>query len=204
MQSTTRTTPAALRKAIASLGAVALMLIGLAGCHKDMYDQPKLKPYAESSFFKDRTSFRPLVPGTIARGELRADKHRDFGKTADDKLVDTFPFPVTEEVMARGKERFQIFCYPCHGATGSGDGMIVRRGLSPPPSFAIERLQQAPVGHFFDVITNGYGSMYPYGYRVPVDDRWAIIAYVRALQFRQNAQVADLPAPLREKLEATK
>jgi mono/diheme cytochrome c family protein len=189
-------------KASVRLAPLALALIALSGCHQDMYDQPKVKPYAESNFFNDRTSFRPLMPGTIARGELRADRHRDFGQNAEGKPVDTFPFPVTEDVMSRGRERYQIYCYPCHGATGSGDGMIVRRGLGAPPSFGIDRLKEAPVGHYFDVITNGYGAMYPYGYRVPVDDRWAIIAYVRALQYRQNAQVADLPAPLRERLEA--
>jgi len=177
-------------------------LVAMAGCHKDMYDQPRYEPYAESSFFKDGTSFRAPVAGTIARGELRADRHRFFGKTRDGKDVEDFPAPVTEQTMKRGQERFNIYCSPCHGATGDGRGMIVRRGLTPPPSFRLDRLREAPVGHYFDEISNGYGSMYPYNYRVPVDDRWAIIAYIRALQYRTSAKVDDLPAELRQRLEA--
>lgn len=176
----------------------------LAGCHKDMYDQPKLKPYSESTFFKDGTSFRPLVADTIARGELKADRHLHYGKDAENDDVTTFPFPVTEEILQRGQQRYRIYCTPCHGETGDGQGMVVKRGLRPPPSYAIDRLKSAPVGHFYDVITNGYGAMYPYGYRVPTNDRWAIVAYIRALQFRHDVKADDLSPSLRERLEAAK
>ena len=196
-----------MRAALPRILKAALVVTPLAvviGCHSDMYDQPRYEPYSPSTFFKDGTSYRPLVPGTIARGELRADKHKFAGKGADGKPATEFPAPVTEAMVMRGRERFMIFCSPCHGANGDGNGMIVQRGLGAPPSFHIDRLRQAPVGHFFDVISNGYGAMYRYDYRVPVDDRWAIIAYVRALQYSKNAPVADLPAPLREKLEGGK
>jgi hypothetical protein len=181
-----------------------LALVAVAGCHRDMYDQPRYDAYSESTFFKDGTSFRPLVQGTIARGQLRADSHRYRGKDSEGKDVKEFPYPVTEAVMERGRERFMIFCYPCHGATGDGQGMIVRRGMTPPPSFHIDRLKQAPEGHFFDVISNGYGKMYRYDYRIPVDDRWAIIAYVRALQYRGEAKADDLPKDVRTRLEASR
>jgi mono/diheme cytochrome c family protein len=162
-----------------------------------MYDQAKYQTYSESKFFKDGTSFRPLVAGTIARGELRADSLRYAGKTADGKWTEELPAPITENTLRRGQERYNIYCSPCHGSTGDGQGMIVRRGLSPPPSFHIDRLRQAPVGHYFDVITNGYGAMYPYGYRVQVDDRWAIIAYIRALQLHEKKYPPMLPRILR-------
>ena len=142
-------------------------------------------------------SARPLVAGTVARGELRADRHRFAGKTKDLKPVDTFPFPVDGPVLDRGQERYMIFCSPCHGAVGDGQGMIVQRGFSPPPSFHTDRLRKEPVGHYFHVITNGYGAMYPYASRIPPDDRWAIIAYVRALQLSQNAKLDDLPPDVR-------
>ncbi|WZO97676.1 cytochrome c [Isosphaeraceae bacterium EP7] len=186
------------------VAVAGLILASLAGCHRDMYDQPRYDAYSESTFFKDGTSFRPLVQGTIARGQLREDSHRYRGKDADGKEVKEFPYPVTEAVMERGRERFMIFCSPCHGASGDGLGMIVKRGMSPPPSFHIDRLKQAPEGHFFNVISNGYGKMYRYDYRVPVDDRWAIIAYVRALQYRGEAKADDLPKDVRTRLEASR
>ena len=184
------------------LALVGLVAATLAGCHKDMYDQPRYEPYSESSFFKDGTSFRPLVAGTIARGELRADRLLYYGKGPDGGDSTEFPFPITDAIMERGRQRFNIYCLPCHGALGDGQGMIVRRGMQAPPSFQIDRLKEAPVGHFFEVISNGYGAMYPYAYRIPTDDRWAIIAYVRALQFREGVQVNDLPDDLRNRLEA--
>ena len=130
---------------------------------------------------------------TIGQGAILNVK---TGETATGSIgadVDTFPFPITQEVLNRGQERFQIFCSMCHGYTGYGDGMIVRRGFRRPPSYHEERLRKAPVGHFFDVITNGWGSMPDYAQQVPVQDRWAIVAYIRALQYSQNAPVADLP-----------
>ncbi len=178
--------------------AVALMLTG---CQQDMAQQPRVKPLAASDFFADGRGARQPVAGTVARGQLREDEHLYTGKVGG-QLATTFPFPVTREVMERGQQRYNIYCAPCHGALGDGQGMIVRRGLKPPPSFHIERLQQSPPGHFFDVMTNGLGAMQDYRAQVSVEDRWAIGAYIRALQLSQNATLADVPGEVRQKLEA--
>jgi mono/diheme cytochrome c family protein len=172
-----------------------------AGCRQDMHDQPKFKPYAKSEFFADRRSARPLVDGTIARGHLRDDAVLYTGK-ADGQPVAAFPFAVTAEVMARGQERFDIFCSPCHGRTGAGDGMIVRRGYRKPPTFHQDRLRQAAPGYTFDVITSGFGAMPDYAQQIPVRDRWAIAAYVKALQRSQHAAADRLPAEGRAALDA--
>lgn len=173
----------------------------MAGCRQDMHDQPRYKPLAESSFFEDSRSARPLVPGTIARGNLRADEHLYTGKSGG-ALVKTFPFPVTREVLERGRQRYDIYCAPCHDRVGNGQGMVVRRGFRPPPSFHIDRLRDAPVGHFFDVITNGFGAMADYAAQVSPRDRWAITAYIRALQLSQRATLADVPGEKRQQLQA--
>jgi mono/diheme cytochrome c family protein len=164
-----------------------------------MHDQPKYRALEESAFFADTQASRPLVAGTVARGELNDDPLLYTGKdgTADSAV---FPFPITEQVMARGQERFNIYCSPCHGRTGQGDGMVVRRGYRRPPSFADERLRQAPVGHFFDVMTNGFGAMPDYTAQVKPADRWAIAAYVRALQLSAHATLEDVPVADRGKL----
>ncbi len=175
-------------------------LLLLAGCREAMYDQPRFEPYEPTRFFENGTSARLPVPGTVARGHLRDDDHRDRGKV-DGQDAETFPGPVTARALERGRERYMIFCAPCHGAVGDGKGMIVQRGFSPPPSFHTDALREMPVGHYFDVITNGYGAMYPYGYRVKIDDRWAIIAYIRALQLSQHAELASLPDGLRRRVE---
>jgi len=172
-----------------------------AGCRQDMHDQPKYKPFAKSDFFADRRSARPLVDGTIARGHLRDDAVLYTGKAAG-KPVDAFPVAVTAAVMARGQERFDIFCSPCHGRTGAGDGMIVRRGYRKPPTFHQDRLRQAAPGYTFDVITNGFGAMPDYAQQIPVGDRWAIVAYIKALQRSQNAAVGSVPAEARTALDA--
>jgi mono/diheme cytochrome c family protein len=172
-----------------------------AGCRQDMHDQPRYKPFAQSDFFADRRSARPLVDGTIARGHLRDDAVLYTGK-ADGKPVDAFPVAVTAAVMARGQERFDIFCSPCHGRTGAGDGMIVRRGYRKPPTFHQDRLRQAAPGYTFDVITNGFGAMPDYAQQIPVRDRWAIVAYIKALQRSQNAAVGTVPAGARAALDA--
>jgi mono/diheme cytochrome c family protein len=172
-----------------------------AGCRQDMHDQPKFKPYAKSDFFADQRSARPLVDGTIARGELREDPVLYTGKAAG-KPVDAFPFPVSAAVMDRGRERFDIFCSPCHGRTGAGDGMIVRRGYRKPPTFHQDRLRQAAPGYVFDVITSGFGAMPDYAQQIPVRDRWAIVAYLKALQRSQNVAAGTLPAGARAALEA--
>ena len=172
-------------------GCLAAGLL-LAGCRQDMHDQPKYKPYARSDFFADQRSSRPPVDGTIARGHLREDPVLFEGKSGG-KPVDAFPFAVTAEVMASGRERFDIFCSPCHGRTGEGDGMIVRRGYRKPPTFHQDRLRQAAPGYVFDVITSGFGAMPDYAQQVPVKDRWAIVAYVKALQRSQHAAIGDVP-----------
>ena len=172
-----------------------------AGCRQDMHDQPRFKPYAKSDFFADKRSARPLVDGTIARGHLREDAVLYTGKAAG-KPADAFPFPVTADVMARGRERFDIFCSPCHGRTGAGDGMIVQRGYRKPPTFHQDRLRQAAPGYTYDVITNGFGAMPDYAQQIPVRDRWAIVAYITALQRSQHAAADRLPAEARAALDA--
>ena len=181
------------------IGASALLLT-LAACRQDMHDQPKYRGLRGSEFFANGQSARPLVANTIARGHLNEDRLLMTGKDgASDTTV--FPFPVTEQVMARGQERYNIYCSPCHGQSGIGDGMIVRRGFRRPPSFSEERLRTAAVGHFYDVITNGLGVMPDYQTQVPVNDRWAIVAYVRALQLSAYAPLDVVPAADRGKLD---
>ena len=190
-----------LRALVVVLTSVFCLLTS-ASCRQDMHDQPKYgKPYQPSNFFRDGRSERPIVAGTVARGQLRLDRELYNGKVGNtDNDVERFPFPVTRAVLERGKERYEIYCTPCHGFTGNGQGMIVQRGLSKVPSYHEERLRAIAVGHFYDVITNGYGSMYSYSSRIPVTDRWAIAAYIRVLQYSQNAGVADVPEAERAKL----
>jgi mono/diheme cytochrome c family protein len=186
-------------KGTAALCSLAALLALTAGCRQKMHDEPRYKPLAASDFFGDGLSARPLVEGTVARGQLRTDQEFYTGK-AGKELVKTFPFPVTRAVLERGRERYSIFCSPCHGRLGNGDGVVVERGLRPPPSYHIDRLREAPPGHFFDVVTNGFGAMASYASRIPARDRWAIIAYIRALQFSQHATLADVPAEERQRL----
>lgn len=169
-------------------------------CRRGMVDQPRIKPLAESNFFANGSGARSIPAHTVARGHLDEDDAFFTGKI-DDKLVAELPVPVTRELLSRGRERFEIYCAVCHGSTGEGNGMIVQRGFPRPPSFHEERLRSAPVGHFFDVITNGYGVMYPYAACVEPGDRWAIAAYLRALQLSQHATPNDVPADERAKLE---
>jgi mono/diheme cytochrome c family protein len=208
----------------------------LAGCQQKMAVQPSLRPLRPSEFFEDERSARPLVVGTVARGQLHDDPLLYTGKSgkldsgpqaasavaglagvgavagpspwnmvslamASEPYAHAFPFPVTTEIMYRGRQRFGIFCAICHDATGSGHGMVVRRGFPQPPSFHIPRLRQAPVGYVFNVITNGYGAMPDHAAQIPVRDRWAIVAYVRALQLSRNATLKDVPPDVRQKLE---
>jgi hypothetical protein len=168
-----------------------------------MKDQKKYEPLEPSALFADGKSARDLMPNTVARNQLRTDALL-YGGLEDGKPAETFPFTITQAVLQRGQERFGIFCTPCHGYDGYGKGMIVQRGFSPPPSFHQDYLRNAPVGHFFDVITNGFGSMYSYGDRIPPTVRWAIIAYIRALQLSQNAKVSDVPPEAQPTLDATK
>jgi mono/diheme cytochrome c family protein len=164
----------------------------LTGCRQDMQDQPKYIPLRPSTFFADGRSERPFVEGTVARGHLNADSVFYTGK-ADGKPVEGFPFPVTRDVLNRGRERFNIYCSPCHDQLGNGNGMIVRRGYRHPPSYHIDRLRQIQDGYIFDVITNGFGAMPDYASQIPAADRWAIVAYIRVLQYSQHAPLTDVP-----------
>ena len=174
-------------------------VLALAGCRQDMHDQPRFKPLAQSDFYADLRSARAPVEGTVARGDLREDTYFYTGKIGPNP-GDYMPFPVTKEVLARGQERFNIYCAPCHSRVGDGKGMIAQRGFRQPPSYMTERLRKAPLGYFFDVMTNGFGAMPDYAAQIEPRDRWAIVAYVRALQLSQNASVNDVPAESRAQL----
>jgi mono/diheme cytochrome c family protein len=171
--------------------AIVIALTGSA-CRQDMHDQPKYTPLRSTPFFGDVRSARPLVAGTVARGQLHEDPFLETGKIGNADAT-VFPFPVDAAVMARGRERFEIFCTPCHGRIGTGDGMIVRRGYRRPPTYHDDRLRNAPIGHFVDVMANGFGAMPDYSDQIGARDRWAIAAYIRALQLSQHARLADVP-----------
>jgi len=189
------------RKALRAGAGIALASVLLfVGCRQEMYDQPRTKPHQPSDFFADGRSDRQPVAGTIARGQLRDDVHLYTGRVSG-VLVSTFPFPVTRAGLERGRDRFNIYCAPCHDRVGNGNGMIVRRGYRAPPSLHIDRLRDAPVGHLFDVTTNGLGAMPDYAAQIPVRDRWAIVAYLRALQLSQRASVADVPPAALQQLQ---
>ena len=162
-------------------------------CRQDMHDQPRFKPLAESDFFTDLRSARLPVDGTVARGQLHEDAYFYTGKLGANP-GDFMPFPINLDTLARGRERFNIYCAPCHSRTGDGNGTIVQRGFRPPPSFHTERLRKAPLGYFFDVMTNGFGAMPDYASQIPPRDRWCIVAYIRALQLSQGATASDIPA----------
>ena len=176
------------------------LLLTAAACRQDMHDQPKYRGLRGSTFFADGQSARPLVNNTVARGQLKEDVLLQTGKNGQDD-AEVFPFPVTDAVMARGQERFDIYCSPCHGRTGNGDGMVVRRGYRRPPAYSDERIRNTTVGHIFDVITNGFGAMPDYEAQVPPADRWAIVAYVKALQLSAYAPLETVPAGDRGKLD---
>jgi len=178
------------------------LLLLTSACRQDMQDQPKYIPLRPSEFFADGRSARPLVEGTVARGHLNDETAFFTGKGPDGKDVNEFPFPVTKEVILRGQQRFNVYCTPCHGRLGNGEGMVVKRGYRHPPTYHMDRLRQAPQGHFFDVITNGFGAMPDYAAQIPPADRWAIVAYIRALQLSQQASINDVPADARGQLGA--
>lgn len=181
------------------LALLALAL--LAGCDQKMRRQPKYKPLAASEFFADGKSARAIMPDTVARGSIVQDKVFATGKTPDKKYTVELPFAATRVVLAHGQGQFNTFCSPCHSRLGNGDGMIVRRGLSRPPSFHDDRLLTSPVGYFYDVATNGFGRMQGYATQVPPRDRWTICAYIRALQLSQHAKLAELPEADRRQIE---
>jgi cytochrome c len=177
----------------AALALLALFAVTGAACRQDMHDTPRVEANEATDAFADGRGNRPLVENTVARGWLNDDEQLTTGKVGG-TLVDEFPFPVTREVLERGQDRFDAFCSPCHGRTGLGNGMVVQRGLKVPPSFHEDRLRTSPVGYYFDVMTNGFGVMQDYRAQVNVKDRWAIAAYIRALQLSQRANLADVPA----------
>jgi len=181
-----------LRGSASILGAIGLLML-LTACRQDMQNEPRYKPLAESTFFSDHRSARPQVEGTVARGHLRIDEARYTGKI-DGEDIDQFPIPIAKEDIERGQTRFNIYCTPCHGHVGDGNGMVVLRGFRQAASYYTDKLINAPVGHYFDVITNGYGAMPSYASRIQTDDRWRVIAYIRALQLSESATVADVPA----------
>ena len=176
----------------AAVAAGLVCLVAAAGCRQDMHNQPKYRPLRATTFFADGGSARPLVEGTVARGTLGEDQVFFTGMRGG-KPVAEMPFAIDEQVLARGQERYDIYCAPCHDATGSGRGMVVQRGSRPPPSLHDERLRNAEAGHFFDVMTNGFGAMPDYRQQVTPRDRWNIVAYIRALQLSQRATKADVP-----------
>lgn len=188
------------RRGLRRAGAIVALSGALVGCRQDMHDNPRYEPLEQNAFFADGRSQRPLVANTVARGFLREDDHLYRGKV-NGELATEFPMPVNAQLMLRGQEQFNVFCTPCHGRTGKGDGMVVRRGYRAPTSFHDPRLRQAPPGYVFDVITNGFGAMPDYASQIPVADRWAITAYMKALQLSQSATVNDVPADRRADLD---
>jgi mono/diheme cytochrome c family protein len=180
------------RMAASQLGIAILCLAAMTGCRQDMHNQPKYRPLRASTFFANGSSARPQVEGTIARGTLQTDVAFFTGKNGA-LFVNELPFPVTQEVLDRGQERYNIYCTPCHDRTGSGDGMVVQRGYPKPPSYHIDRLRNIEIGYFFDVMTNGFGRMPDYKAQITPRDRWNIAAYIRALQLSQHATAADVP-----------
>ena len=172
------------------------------GCRRDMFNQPKSNPLRESNFFPDGAASRPIPQHTVAHEDML---HDDWYYTGMDgtNFISTFPFPITRAVLERGKQRFEIDCVPCHGLCGDGDGMVVQRGMSAPSPFSIDRLRSVPAGHFVAVMAQGYGIMYPHTTQVTAEDRWAIAAYIRALQLSQHATLADLPPDEAKKFNPT-
>jgi mono/diheme cytochrome c family protein len=173
--------------------AATIALAATVGCRQDMQDQPKFFPQRGTTFYTDGRSVRPQVANTVARNQLNQDSYYTTG-LVDGKEGDGLPFPVTAQVLERGQERFNVYCTPCHSRTGNGEGMIVQRGYTKAGNLHTARLESAPLGHFFHVITNGYGGMPDYASQVAPADRWAIVAYIRALQLSQHATQADVPA----------
>ena len=182
------------------MGLGVALVLGNASCRQDMHDQPKYQPLEASSFFADGRASRPLVAGTVARGQLREDVLFHTGREADGDFGEVFPFPVGREDLGRGRERYNIYCSPCHDRVGNGNGMIVQRGFKRPTSLHEQRLRDAPPGYLFQVMSEGFGVMQGYAAQVPPRDRWVIAAYIRALQLSQHAVLAEWPLETRAEL----
>lgn len=185
----------------AVLSALLMLMLVVGACSQKMRDQPKLNPDEPTTWFANGTSSQPLVADTVPRGFVESDLEFYTGKDASGKDVTVLPFPITKQDLERGQQRFDIYCAPCHGRVGNGSGIVPLRGFPGPPSYHQDRLRNTPDGHLFDVITNGYGNMPSYGTQIPTRDRWDIVAYIRVLQFSQHANVNDLPAEDRQKLQ---
>ena len=183
-----------------NLLAVAFAAAAVAGCRQDMHDAPRIEAYEATAFVPDGRGSRTPPTGTVARGWLRQDEALYTGRS-NGELVSQFPFPISAQDMARGRERYNIYCTPCHGVLGDGQGMVVQRGLRRAASYHQDRLRDEKVGYFYDVITNGFGAMQGYAEQIPVRDRWLIVAYVRTLQLSQHASVEDVPADRRGALD---
>jgi mono/diheme cytochrome c family protein len=188
------------RRRAAVLAACAAALLGAGACRQDMHQAPRYDPLERSDFFADQRASRPLVEGTVARGQLREDKVFYTGKNGS-QPVSELPVPLTKELLVRGRERFDIYCSPCHSRLGDGNGTVVQRGLKRPPSFHEERLRNEPIGYFYDVITNGFGAMQDYAAQIAPQDRWAVAAYVRALQFSRRVPAEALTPADRERID---
>jgi mono/diheme cytochrome c family protein len=186
-----------------TIALVGALVAASVACRQDMHDQPTYSALEASDIFEDGSASRPPIPGTVARGQLKEDVEFYTGKLpgeAGDPVTE-FPFPIDERVMARGREMFDAYCAVCHGRTGAGDGMVVRRGFSRPPSLVDDRMRDLPPGHFFDIISNGFGAMPDHASQIRVEDRWAIVAYLRALQLSASVSVNDIPPAERARLE---
>ena len=194
--------PFALRRPLALWPLTLALAVSLSSaCRQDMHDAPRFDPLEATTLFHTEASAQPLVAGTVARGHLNADELLHTGKV-DGQDAAVFPFPITREDLDRGQEQFNIFCSPCHGRTGDGNGMVVQRGYRQAASYHVDRLRTVPVGYFFDVMTNGFGAMPDYRSQIPVEDRWRIAAYVRALQLSRMATEADVPAGEMQRLRS--
>jgi len=186
---------------LVGLGCAGMILLSAVGCRNEMYDQPRYEIYEASEFFENGSSARPLVPGVVPRPQRGEDLRPAYTTgMVGGLLVDEFPIKVDRELIVRGQDRYRIYCTPCHGELGDGKGMVVQRGFNPPPSYHSEVVRSKPVGHYFDVITRGFGTMYSYAARLPVHDRWAVVAYIRALQLSQHVPADQLTSAEKQEL----
>jgi hypothetical protein len=201
-------------KILLHIFVISICFMMIAGCYQgrpskdepihlipNMDNQPKYRPQAESNFFEDGSTMRTPVEGTVARGELKEDSRYYFGKDENGEFIKTLPIKIDMSLLTRGQERYNTFCSPCHSKTGDGRGIVVERGMVPPSSYHVDRLREIPDGQLYDVISNGLRNMAPYNYQISVEDRWAIVAYIRALQRSQNATIDDIPEGMRDKIQ---
>jgi len=184
------------------IAVCALLVMMLTGCRREMFVQPRSNPLGENNNYSDGAASRPLPPHAVPNDQTNLEEVFDTGLIGTNPIAE-FPYPITRTVLERGKQRFEIACIPCHGRTGEGDGIVVQRGFPAPPSYGIPRLREMPVGHFVNVMARGYGVMFPQAERVTPDDRWAIAAYIRALQLSQAAPLAVVPEADKSQLTST-